>query len=272
MRHLPVFALVLLLACACAPLTGGAGDGQLTPLPPPDPGQGLSTLAGQIQEHPEGYEGQSVTLVGYFRGPDILDEVKPGVPPTDRFRDWALKDDSGAIYVAASDKLPFAPTSQEIWRILRVRGTVAIHSSNMPYIVPDEIEWEGLKENYAVLPAYCLIAIHRFGGANQLDHHIYIYDNRNLVVYDSKTEWHGTAKLKRSELDDLQSTLTKAGFYDLPDTVGEACQGCIRYRVAAVDEKQGRAHFVTLYEGSVPAKLGAYIERAIERSEDAKPM
>jgi hypothetical protein len=272
-----VFTLLALIAMvwactACMSPLGGPGGSQPTPIPPPEPGQGLSRLAGQIQKHPQWYAGQLVTLVGYFRGPDILDEVRPGVPPTDRMRDWVLKDDSGAIYVAGSDALPFPPTSQEIWRVLRVTGQVTIHSSSMPYITPQEIRWEELQDNEAILPAHCLVAIHRFGGPQQLDHHIYIYDNRSLAVYDTRSQWRGLLMLKRSELDDLTSALKKSGFFDLPDTVGGECTGCVRYYVAAVDAKGGRPHFVTMYEGSVPEKLQTYIDRAISQASQAKSM
>ena len=264
-----VLTLVLVILSACS--TKPADDVQQTPISPPPPGQGLSTLAGQIMQHAQEYQGQKVTLVGYFRGLDILDEVLLD-PPTNRLRDWVIKDDSGAIYVSHQGLLPFPHTSHEVWRIVRVSGQVEVHRNGMPYIVPTTVEWEGLKEEYDILPAFCTFAVHRFGGPDQLDHHLYWYTLRQLVVYDTKTQWRAAAPLKKGEIYDWERALKKAKFFDLPPVVGEECEGCVRYVIAAVNDKKEKPHFVTVYEGSIPDKLQAFIDLMIEKSSQAKPV
>lgn len=245
---------------------------QPTPIPPPEPGKGLSTLARRIMRHPEQYEGQRVTLVGYFRGPDLLDEIRMG-PPNDRLQDWVVTDETGTLFVSYQGKLPFRTTSHEIWRIVRVTGVVAlVDGTGKPYIVPDDVTWEGLTTEDDVLPAFCRVAIHRFEGDEQLDHHIYWYTVGNIVADDVKANWRGMVKLKRGEILDLDHAFAKVKFFDMPDTVGEPCQGCIRYAIAAVNDKENKPHFVTVYEGSVSKKLQAFIDLAIEMSAQAQPV
>ena len=228
-------------------------------------------MAGQIIKHPDWYVGQDVTLVGYYRGLDLLDEVVLDAPVS-RLNDWVIADDSGAIWVQYSRMLPFPTTSHEVWRILRVSGSVALHKNGMPYIVPTKVEWEGLTEDYSVLPALCSVAIHRFGGPDHLDHHIYWYGSAGLSVIDSKANWHAQTRLRPGQVYDLETAFKKAKFYDLPPTIGETCQGCIRYEIAAVNDKESKPYFVTVYEGSVPAKLQAFIDLAILRTADAQPV
>ena len=213
-------------------------------------------------KHPQLYDGQTVTLVGYFRGQDLMDEVLLDAP-VDGTRDWVLKDDSGAIYVTYSTSMPFASTSQEIWRIVRVTGQVQVRRNGMPYIVPNEVKWEGLTENYDVLPAQCKVAVHRFGGQNQLDHHIYWYTTRNLVVYDAKEKWRGVVEMKKSLVSSWDQAFARTKFFTLPDVVGKPCDGCVRYYVAAVNDQIATPHFVTLYEGQVPADLQVFIDQMI---------
>jgi hypothetical protein len=268
---LTLFALSACTSGTATSSTPEAGKSQVTqptPLPPPLPGQGLSRLAGLIMKHPAQYANQQVTLVGYFRGQDLLDEVILDAP-TDRLRDWVLKDDSGAIYVSFRGLLPFSPNSQEIWRILRVRGTVEIHRSGMPYIVPQEVTWEGLIKDYDFLPAFCLLAVHRFGGKDQLDHHIYWYTSRNLVVYDAKQKWRGSVQLKSSLVSEWEKEFAATGFFNLPSATTPPCSDCIRYEIAAVDQKEDKPYFVTLYEGFLPPKLEAFVQQLVEETGQA---
>ena len=240
-----------------------------TPIPPPRPGEGLSRLAGEIMKHPQQYDGQHVTLVGYFRGQDLMNEVILEAP-VDRIRDWVLKDNSGAIYVVYTTGLPFSAASQEIWRIMRVTGQVKVHRTGMPYILPDEVLWEGLTEDYDVLPAQCKLAIHSFGGQDQLDHHIYWYTSRNLVVYDAKVDWRAVVQLKNSLITTWDQAFARTSFFSLPSTVGQPCQGCVRYLVAAVNQKTVSPYFVTLYEGQLPANLQAFLDQVIAKTGEAK--
>jgi hypothetical protein len=268
MRRL--FILLVLLAPVIA-ISSCTTAKTVTPIPPPPPGQGLSTLAEQIVKHPERYEGKQVTLVGYFRGADLLDEVVMQ-PPKDRMNDWLIKDESGAIWVAYASKLPFPVISHEVWRIVRVTGTVQVRPDGLPYIAPDTVEWEGLVQESSVLPALCRVAIHRYGGPNDLDHHIYWYSTDNLVIHDRAADWRAAAPLRSGQVYDLDRAFNRVKFFALPETVGQPCQDCIRYELAAVDEKKQEPHFVTLYEGSVPEKLQAFIDLVLDLSAEAEPI
>ncbi|MBN1934205.1 MAG: hypothetical protein JW934_06055 [Anaerolineae bacterium] len=237
--------------------------------------EGFTDLAKKIKADPEGYNGQTVTLIGYFRAQDLLDEVKPGFPPTnDRINDWVIKDNSAAIYVAASRLLPFPISSQDIWRKVKVTGTVALFDARssgfMPYIVPQSIETAGRAYDYDLLSNGVIVAIHRFGGPEKLDHHIYLYDNRKLVVFDNVTGWKASLQLKEFEMREWDKTFTKLDFFNLSPIVGETCRGCIQYHIVALDTKRQAPYDVILYEGSVPANLEAYIKQVIEKTGQAQ--
>ncbi len=244
-----------------------------TPIPPPPPGHGLSSLIGQILANPHLYAGQTVVLVGYFRGQNLLDEVTTSMP-TDRARDWLIKDKSGAIYVKYRGKLPFSPNSTEVWRIVRVRGEVMLRGDRLPYIYPYDVQWEGLVEDFDVLPALCKVAVHRFGGPEGLDHHIYWYENNTLVVHDAKTGWEGSVRLKKGftvcEPCDLEKAFSKIRFFKLPQVVGRGCKGCVRYYIAAVDEKKQEPHFVTFYEGSLPPAVQEFVKLIVAKAGEAE--
>ncbi len=236
--------------------------------------EGFTDIVAQINQHPNQYDGQSVVIVGYFRGQDLLDEITPGFPPTSQIRDWVIKDNSGAIYVADSNQMPFSPSSQDVWRIVRVTGVVKARSvgtsGTQAYIIPTKIEWQGDKHGYDVLPANCTIAVHRTGGPDQLKQHFYIYQNRRLIFLDDTRSWRGSVKLKTSEMDKLQKAFKKANLFALPATVGEPCQNCLSYYIAAVNEQERRPHYVTLYQDSIPDPLGAFIDLVIEYAQKAK--
>jgi hypothetical protein len=57
----------------------------------------LSDMIENILSHPDSYIDQQVEIIGYFRGWDLLKEVK-GTSPVTR-SDWVIADRSGAIYV-----------------------------------------------------------------------------------------------------------------------------------------------------------------------------
>jgi hypothetical protein len=229
-------------------------------------------MAGRITKHPDWYVGQDVTLVGYFRGLDLLDEVTQDAPVS-QTDDWVIADDSGAIWVQYSKKLPFPSSSHDVWRIVRATGSVEVHENGMPYIVPLTVEWEGLVNKYEALPARCTVAIHRFGGPDKLNHHIYWYSaDRSLVVVDTRAGWNGQITLRRSETYELDGAFNKARLLRLPSAIGEACKGCVRYEIATVDDKKNEPHFVTVYEGSVPDRLQAFVDLVLANTAAAKPI
>ncbi len=270
--------LVTLVLVACSPAAAPIADAgaaasagnRPTPIPPPEPGSGLSQMAGQISKHPRDYEDQIVTLVGYFRGLDLLDEI-PTEAPRDRVSDWVIADDSGALWVAYANRLPFPPTSQEVWRVVRATGSIRLAGNGVPYLVPTLVEWEGLRGTTDVLPALCRVAIHRYGGPDGLDHHIYWYEIGTVSVVDRAADWKGAVSLKQNRQYELERVFDQASYFALPATVGDPCSGCIRYEIAAVDTKANRPHFVTSYEGSVPPALQTFIELAIAETAKAKP-
>ncbi len=103
----------------------------------------LTQLVKDILANPDEFEGRSVTLVGYYRGWDLLGEAGSG-PPVTR-SDWVLRDDSGAIYVQASlaveGDITLNPGSMaETDRVLQVTGVVRVTAERQPYIEPQRIE------------------------------------------------------------------------------------------------------------------------------------
>jgi hypothetical protein len=226
-------------------------------------------MAGRIIRHPEQYEGQEVTVVGYFRGLDLLDEVVLDAPKG-RVEDWVIADDSGAIWVAFAGKLPFPPTSHEVWRILRVRGQVEVHRNGMPFLVPIEVQWEGLVGDRDVLPALCKVAIHQTGGPAALDRHMYWYSTGTLALIDAGKDIRGSANLRSGDVYDLDVAWRRVRFFDLASTLGSECEDCVRYEIAAVNDRSNTPHFVTTYDQDMPGTLQAFIDVVNEKVADAE--
>jgi hypothetical protein len=97
----------------------------------------LTTLAGSIIAEPADYAEQSVTITGYYRGWDLLDET--GVTPPVTRSDWVIKDSTGALYVSAgSDSMvpeglnPSSP--DDTGAILEVTGIVHLTGEGDPFI------------------------------------------------------------------------------------------------------------------------------------------
>jgi hypothetical protein len=121
---------------------------QGTTPPNPTPAPTMTTppftqIVKNILADPGEFEGLSVTLVGYYRGWDLLGEAGSG-PPVTR-SDWVLKDDSGAIYVqaglAVEGDISLDPGSTaDTEKVLRVTGFVRLTETGQPYIEPELIE------------------------------------------------------------------------------------------------------------------------------------
>jgi len=99
-------------------------------------------IASVIAE-PFAFEGQHITVVGYYRGWDLLQEANTA-PPVTR-SDWVIKDLTGAIYVSANSeaKVPdgLRPDSlQNTGIILEVKGVVRVTKEGRPYIEATSIE------------------------------------------------------------------------------------------------------------------------------------
>jgi len=62
----------------------------------------LTDIIGSIISEPFTFEGQNITIVGYYRGWDLLDEAN--TPPPVTRSDWVVKDSTGAIYTSANSE------------------------------------------------------------------------------------------------------------------------------------------------------------------------
>jgi hypothetical protein len=92
---------------------------------------------------PSAFEGKNVTVIGYYRGWDLLHEADMG-PPVTR-SDWVIKDSTGAIYISANSeaKVPdgLSPDSlQNTTVILKVMGIVRVTEDTQAYLEAKSIE------------------------------------------------------------------------------------------------------------------------------------
>ena len=103
----------------------------------------LTSVLESVLADPLSFEGQGITIIGYYRGWDLLHEVNMS-PPVTR-SDWVIKDATGAIYVSANSeaKLPdgLHPDSlQDIDTVLNVKGVVRVTNGGQPYMEAVSIE------------------------------------------------------------------------------------------------------------------------------------
>ena len=103
----------------------------------------LTERLGAVIAEPFSFEGQDITVVGYYRGWDLLQEANTS-PPITR-SDWVIKDSTGAIYVSANSeaKVPEGldpGTAQDTGVILEVKGVVRVTREGQPYIEATSIE------------------------------------------------------------------------------------------------------------------------------------
>jgi hypothetical protein len=103
----------------------------------------ITGVIGSVLAAPPTFDGQEITIVGYYRGWDLLHEANMA-PPVTR-SDWVIKDSTGAIYVSANSvaKLPesLRPGSlQDTGTILKVKGVVRVTSAGQPYVEAKSIE------------------------------------------------------------------------------------------------------------------------------------
>jgi len=102
----------------------------------------LTDIIASILATPSSFEGQQVTVIGYYRGWDILGEAETG-PPVTR-SDWVIRDVSGAIYVSASSEAKpngLDPSSRDdVDTILKLTGVVCVTAKGQPYLEATSIE------------------------------------------------------------------------------------------------------------------------------------
>lgn len=103
----------------------------------------LTNRLGSVIAEPFSFEGQDITVVGYYRGWDLLHEAN--TPPPVTRSDWVIKDSTGAIYVSADSEAkvpeglhPDSPQGTDV--ILEVKGVVRVTGGGQPYIEATSIE------------------------------------------------------------------------------------------------------------------------------------
>jgi putative hemolysin len=95
----------------------------------------------KILNKPNDYVDQEVTVIGYYRGWDLLGEA--GYPPPVTRSDWVIKDNSGAFYISAQAgvEVPFNPSGKEDSnKVIKVIGVVKLTASGKPYLSLKSIE------------------------------------------------------------------------------------------------------------------------------------
>lgn len=100
-------------------------------------------IIGSIIAEPFAFEERHVSIIGYYRGWDLLQEANTA-PPVTR-SDWVIKDSTGAIYINANSEAQFPeglhPSSlQDTNIILEVKGIVRVTKLGQPYIDATSIE------------------------------------------------------------------------------------------------------------------------------------
>ena len=105
--------------------------------------QSLTDMLGSVIAAPLSYKGKAITIIGYYRGWDLLQEINMS-PPVTR-SDWVIKDATGAIYVSANSdaKIPegLLPSSLETTdTILEIKGVIRVTKEGQPYIDAISIE------------------------------------------------------------------------------------------------------------------------------------
>jgi len=103
----------------------------------------LTGIVSSIIARPFAFEGEDVTIVGYYRGWDLLHEAN--IPPPVTRSDWVIKDSTGAIYVSAHSeaRVPegLNPDSfQDTGIVARVNGIVRLNEQEQAYIEAKSIE------------------------------------------------------------------------------------------------------------------------------------
>jgi hypothetical protein len=103
----------------------------------------LTKIIGSIIAEPLAFEGQEMTIVGYYRGWDLFHEANMA-PPVTR-SDWVIKDATGALYISADSeaKVPeeLHPDSlQDTGITLKVKGVVRVTEEGQAYIEAKTIE------------------------------------------------------------------------------------------------------------------------------------
>ena len=223
----------------------------------------LSHLLGRILESPQEFEGQGVTVAGYYRGWDLLGEVN--APPPVTRGDWVIADATGAVYVSVAsatpaDLSPGPGSGNDLWRVLRLSGVVRLTAKGQPYLEADQVgfaeadegpEMPGPAPLVELVPP--VITLHRTGGIAGLVQHLYVYDDGRFVAEDDKGGRRKEDALKAGQMDHLLASIEEIGFFDMDHQYGLGCPDCFVYVITV---RQGeRVKAVRTYDGGVPEDL-----------------
>jgi iron complex transport system substrate-binding protein len=138
-----VFALIGLVSCTLVPGANPTNSPPVTSFTT-FPQNTLTSVVLSIITNPESYKGQRVTIIGYYRGWDLLHETGVGPPVT--LSDWVIKDASGAIYVSAQSKGEWIGRQLDhasrdgIDTILKLTGIIRVSAEGRAYIDAERIE------------------------------------------------------------------------------------------------------------------------------------
>jgi hypothetical protein len=223
----------------------------------------LSHLLGRILESPQEFEGQGVTVAGYYRGWDLLGEAN--APPPVTRSDWVIADATGAVYVSVAsatpaDLSPGPGSGNDLWRVLRLSGVVRLTAKGQPYLEADQVgfaeadegpEMPGPAPLVELVPP--VITLHRTGGIAGLVQHLYVYDDGRFVAEDDKRGRRREDVLKAGQMDHLLASFEEIGFFDMDHQYGLGCPDCFVYVITV---RQGeRVKAVRTYDGGVPEDL-----------------
>ena len=223
----------------------------------------LSHLLGRILESPPEFQGQEVTVVGYYRGWDLLGEAN--APPPVTRSDWVIADATGAIYVSAASAapadLPPGPGSgNDLWRVLRLSGVVRLTAEGQPYLEADQVQFAEADEGPEVPePAPLVelvppaITLHRTGGIAGLVQHLYVYEDGRFVAEDDKRGRRKEDALGADEIGRLWTSFEEIGFFDMDHQYGLGCPDCFVYVITVREGERVKA--VRTYDGSAPQEL-----------------
>jgi len=223
----------------------------------------LNHLLGHVLESPQEFKGREVTVVGYYRGWDLLGEAN--APPPVTRSDWVITDATGAIYVSAASAAPADLASgpgsgNDLWRVLRLSGVVRLTAEGQPYLEADQVQFAEVDEGPEVPEPPPLvelvppaIALHRTGGIAGLVQHLYIYDDGRFVAEDDKRGRRDEGVLGDDEMEQLLTSFEEIAFFDMDHQYGLGCPDCFVYVITVREGERVKA--VRTYDGSVPEEL-----------------
>lgn len=98
----------------------------------------LTDWLGAILNAPREFDGRTFEIIGYYRGWNLLGEAR-GTPHTRS--DWAIVDDSGAMYVTGLAPAGLSASSREdIWNVVRLTARVVYVRLGTSYLEARRVE------------------------------------------------------------------------------------------------------------------------------------